>query len=327
MAGPPRGRHREGRLTAQRWWRWLQWLLGAGLVVLAGRSLWHNWSDLQAQRIAWSVRPAWLAAALGVMFASYALQIEVWRRVVQALGFRLRWVQAARVCTVSNLGKYIPGKVWAIAGAALLAQREGVAAGAAVAAAVLLQGLALASGVAVSAFLAPDVLGGLAPGLRATIWVVGALAVAGSFTLSIPPARAVIQRLLPARVPPLPTLAPGVLAGALAVNGLVWGATGLSFVWLARGLLDGVTIPWALATAVFTLSYIAGLIAVFAPGGLLVRESLVVLLLQGLVGPKIALALALASRVLLTCAELGAALPFLPGTRTPPSLSTAPEPR
>lgn len=308
-------------------WRWVQWVLGAGLIWLAGRSLLHNWNDLQAQQVTWAIRPAWLVAALAVMLASYVLQIEVWRRVVQALGFRLRWVQAARVCTVSNLGKYVPGKVWAIAGAALLAQREGVAAGAAVAAAVLLQGLALASGVAVSAFLAPDVLGGLAPALRASIWVVGVLAVVGSFTLSVAPARAQLQRLLPKRMPPLPALSPSVLAGALLVNGLVWGATGLSFIWLTRGLLDGVLIPWGLATAVFTLAYIAGLIAVFAPGGIFVRESLVVLLLNGTVGPKIALALALASRVLLTCTELGAALPFLPGTRTPPSTPTVAETR
>ena len=314
-------------MTPRLWWRWAQWVLGAALVWLAGRSLLHNWNDLQAQQMTWAIRPAWLFAAFLVMLGSYALQIEVWRRVVAALGFRLRWAQAARVCTVSNLGKYVPGKVWAIAGAALLAQREGVAAGAAVAAAVLLQGLALASGVAVSAFLAPDLLGGLAPALRASIWVVGALAVAGSFALSIAPLRSAVQRLLPARVPPLPALSPTVLAGALAANGLVWGATGLSFIWLTRGLLDGVAIPWGLATAVFTLAYIAGLIAVFAPGGIFVRESLVVLLLTGTVGPKIALALALASRVLLTCTELGAALPFLPGTRTPPTTSTIAETR
>lgn len=311
-------------MTSRAWWRLTQWILGVGLVVLAARALLRNWNELQAQQIVWTIRPTWLAAALAVMLLSYVLQIEVWRRVVQALGYHLRWRQAARVCTVSNLGKYVPGKVWAIAGAALLAQQEGVAPGAAIAAAVLLQGLALASGVAVAAFLAPELVEGLPPALRLSIWVVGLLAVAGSFTLAIAPARSLLQRLLPARVPPLPALAPGVLGAALLVNGLVWGATGLSFIWLGRGLLDGVVIPWALATSVFTLAYIAGLIAVFAPGGLLVRESLVVLLLNGVVGPKIALALALASRVLLTCTELGAALPFLPGMRTPPSTSTAP---
>lgn len=309
-------------MTPRPWWRYLQWLLAIGVIYLAVEAILRNWNDLQAKSITWSIRPLWLLGAVAVMLASYVLQIEVWRRVVAALGHPLRWVQAARVCTVSNLGKYVPGKVWAIAGAAMLAQREGVGAGVAVVAAVLLQGLAIASGVALSAFLAPDILGGLSPVQRTGIWVIGALAVASSFALTIPPVRRGLQRFLPSRVPPLPALDAKVLTLALAANALVWGATGLSFVWLGQGLLDAPPIPWALATSVFTIGYIAGLVAVFAPGGFLVRESLVVLLLQAAIGAKLALALALASRVLLTCTELGAAIPFLAALRTPTSTST-----
>lgn len=309
-------------MTHRPWWRYLQWLLAIGVIYLAVEAILRNWNDLQAKSITWSIRPLWLLGAVAVMLASYVLQIEVWRRVVAALGYPLRWVQAARVCTVSNLGKYVPGKIWAIAGAAMLAQREGVGAGVAVVAAVLLQGLAIASGVALSAFLAPDILGGLSPVQRTGIWVIGALAVASSFALTIPPVRRVLQRFLPSRVPPLPALDAKVLTLALAANALVWGATGLSFVWLGQGLLAAPPIPWALATSVFTIGYIAGLVAVFAPGGILVRESLVVLLLKGVLGVKFALALALASRVLLTCTELGAAIPFLAALHTPSSTST-----
>lgn len=311
-------------MTPRAAWRWTQWVLGALVIGMAGWSLAKNWETLQAQQVAWVISPLWLIAATVVMLGSYVLQIEAWRRVVAALGHQLRWTQAARVCTVSNLGKYLPGKVWAIAGAALLAQREGVAPGAAIAAAVLLQGLALASGVAVSAFLAPEVLAGLSPATRLGVWSLGTAAVVGSFTLAVPQAREMLQRFLPPRVPPLPALSAGVLFAALIVNALVWGATGLSFVWLGRGLLEGPGIPWALATATFTVAYIVGLVALFAPGGVLVREALVVLLLQGVVGPKVALALALASRVLLTCTELGAALPFLAGTPRAPLTSNDP---
>jgi uncharacterized membrane protein YbhN (UPF0104 family) len=301
-------------------WRVGQWLLGGLVVALAVRSVVRNWADLQAQEIDWVVRPTWIALAVVTMLGSYVLQIESWRRVVASLGTRLSWKQAAKVCTVSNLGKYVPGKVWAIAGAAVLAQREGVPAGASIAAAVLLQGLALASGIALSAFLAPELLQGMEPAVRLGIILVGALSVLGSFTLAVPEARATLQRILPASVPTLPALSVGVLAVALLVNALVWAATGLAFVWLGQGLIAAPPIPWGVATAVFTLAYIVGLVAVVAPGGVVVRESLVVLLLQGLVGAKVALALAIASRILLTLTELGAAAPFLAGTRaTPPN--------
>ena len=311
-------------MTGRQWRRLAQWILGALVIALATRSLLWNWNDLQAQPVVWTIRPPWIVGAVAVMLASYVLQIEVWRRVVGTLGYPLRWAQAARVTTVSNLGKSIAGRGWALAGAAMLAQQEGVAPGAALAAAVLLQGLALASGVAVAAFLGPELLAGLSATARATIWVGGGLAVLGSFALAVPAIRVALQRILPARVPTLPALPAGMLAAGLLVNGVVWGGTGLSFVWLARGTLDAPAIAWGTATAVFTLAYIVGLLAVFAPGGVFVRESLVVLLLQGTVGPKIALALALASRVLLTCTEVGAALPFLRGRTLPPVTSTAP---
>jgi len=56
---------------------------------------------------------------------------------------------------------------------------------------------------------------------------------------------------------------------------------------------------------------IAGFLALFAPGGIGVREGLFILMLQGPLGIGAATALAVASRLLLTLTELGAAVPFL----------------
>ena len=80
---------------------------------------------------------------------------------------------------------------------------------------------------------------------------------------------------------------------------------------LARGLLPSVNLAPGLAIAVFTASYLAGFLALFAPGGLGVREGLFILMLQGPLGIGAATALAVASRVLLTITEFGAAAPFL----------------
>ena len=68
-----------------------------------------------------------------------------------------------------------------------------------------------------------------------------------------------------------------------------------------------------LATAVtaFTASYLAGFLALLAPGGLGVREGLFILMLQQPIGIGPATALAVASRLLLTLTEFGAAAPFL----------------
>jgi len=294
------------------WWRVVQGVGAVVVVALAVRSLARNWSALQGQGIAWRIDPLWIALSLLITWASYAALIEAWRRVVVSLQQRLGYWDAARITMVSNLGKYVPGKVWAIAGAAYLAQQVGVTKTAAVASAVVLQALALASGVILIAVLAPG-LQGVPSGYVIGGAVLGAAAIGGVAVLCSRRALDAIQRRLPSSIPwpRLEPIAPGVMLAALGVNALAWCAYGLAFVALTRGVLPGVSLPWTLATSVFTTSYLIGLLVAFAPGGLGVRESMFVLLLGGPLGVKLAGALALATRVTLTIAELGAAVPFL----------------
>ncbi len=109
-------------------------------------------------------------------------------------------------------------------------------------------------------------------------------------------------------IPPIPVR---TMIGAFAANVVAWGAYGLAFLCLVRGLTPDTALSWSRATTVFAISYLVGLIAVFAPAGVGPRESVFYLLLAGSVGPKLAVALALATRVLLTVTELGSAIPFL----------------
>lgn len=293
------------------WWRVAQVALALLIVGIALYKLIGNWQELRAQDIAWSVRPLLLLASVLIVWAAYGMLIEAWRRVVTAMRQRLSYVDAARICMVSNLGKYIPGKVWAIAGNALLAQRAGVEAHAAVAAAILNQALAIGSGVILVGVLSPAALRVYGNGYVVATVALGVLALVAVLTLTSPHALRLLQRILPASIPPLAPVSLGVMLGSLTANALAWGGYGIAFLVLARGLTPDAALKWAQATTVFTISYLVGLVALFAPGGVGVRESAFTLLLAPRLGLKLALALALATRVLLTITELGAAAPFL----------------
>src|SRR5690348_290485 len=126
---------RRDRVVRRRVWRLLQFGVGACLVGLAIRSVATNWGNLQAQPVEWRLSPAWIVTSVLVVFAAYAGLIEAWRRIVLSMGERLGFGTAARIWFLASLGKYVPGKVWAVAGAAVLAQRAGVDPSVAVAAA------------------------------------------------------------------------------------------------------------------------------------------------------------------------------------------------
>jgi hypothetical protein len=102
----------------------------------------------------------------------------------------------------------------------------------------------------------------------------------------------------------------GILVG-IAANFIAWLGYGVALWLLARGLLPASELSLRLAIAVFTASYLAGFLALLAPGGIGVREGVFILLLQGPLGIAAATALAVASRLLLTLTELGAAVPFV----------------
>lgn len=293
------------------WLRAAQWLAGLAIIAIAARSLVRNWSDLRSQSLEWRVQPGWLLASALVVWLMYALLIVAWRTMLAGWGQRLDGWTSARIWTVSSLGKYLPGKVWAVAGMALMAQRAGIAPWAATGSAVVLQVLAIGTGATVAGLTGRAAIEAAHPGSGAVLGLLVVGAVAGVALLLWPP---LLRRLLRFAAPDAeargaPAVA-GIVVGIVA-NAVAWIGYGASLWFLSRGLLPGVDLGLGLAIAVFTASYLAGFLALFAPGGLGVREGLFILMLQGPLGIGPATALALASRLLLTITELGAAVPFL----------------
>lgn len=292
-------------------WRAVQWILGAAVIVLAVRALARNWTELRSQPLALEPRPLYLVASLVITWAMYAMLIAAWRAMLVSWRQPLDFGTAVRIWTVSNLGKYLPGKVWALAGMTVMSQRAGVAPWAAAASAVVLQAVSIGTGAAVVGAAGAVALEAARPGSRAALQI---LMVASAVAIGLilwPP---VARRLLgiagvdagSARPPAASAVLLGIVTGIVA-----WVGYGAALVCLARGLLPGTRLDLATATAAFTASYLAGLLALIAPGGIGVRESVLILLLQAPLGFATATVLALASRVLLTIAELGAAAPFL----------------
>ena len=295
---------RKRLVTLARW--------GVALVILAfvGRNIATNWTDLRSQPVAWSLHPLPLIGSLLLVWLMYANLIEAWRVVLGGWGEQLTRLEAARIWIVSSLGKYVPGKVWAIAGMALMSREAGVAAWAATASAVILQALAVGTGVLVAFAGGVTPLEAARPGL-ATAFRVGALVVAASMAMvAYPP---VMRRILMAAGLPESTDTPavGVVVRATVANLIAWLGYGLAFWLLARAIVPQAALPPGLAIAAFAASYVAGLVALFAPGGLIVREGVLVALLQGTTGIGVAALLAVASRIALTVTEIGAAVPFL----------------
>ena len=276
--------------------------IAAMLLVLAliARSIARNWAAFQSVHVTLAAKIGWLAASVAVVFLTYAIQIESWRRMLRGWNQQIPYTRAARAWTVANLGRYIPGKVWSVAGLVLLAERAGVRRSVAAVSAFAMQAVVLGTGVVVVAGATPHaaspvLLGGA---VLAAIGLIGVLAWRrtalwlGALADSTTP------------LPPLPVSAILAASGLMLVS---WTTFGIAFWMLSRGLISTATVPIPAAMGMFALGYVMGIIAVFAPGGMVVRDLALVGFLTPLVGSGGALALSLASRVQLTLTEASAA--------------------
>ena len=291
-----------------------QILAAALLLFFVGRTFAGPWDEFRAQPL--PNDPQWgsIAVSSVIVLATYAMLVQIWRVLMAGAGARLGFWKAAEIWSISNLWRYVPGKLWSIGAMSLMAHRAQVPAEAAASASILGVVLNIMAGVALSMLLAWRWLGQQGAGAQAAAIAVLLVGIASLFALPyvLPRLSAIVARLLGRDVAlrPPPRWA---LVLAVAGNILSWALYGFAFMWFTRGVLGvsaGATWQYV---AVFTASYVIGYIILIAPGGLGPREAAMYQLLtsMSLATPREAVLLTIASRVWLTVLEIVPGLLFM----------------
>ncbi len=242
-----------------------------------------------------------LTASVIVLALAYGFSAALWGRLVKDLGGpRLSVPDSIRLFMIANLGRYVPGKVWQIAGLAVLARRKGVPAATATGAAVLGQGIAIVAATAVglgALFAGP-------PAWRRWGWLAAAVIAIAVVLTAIP---AVFRwgaglwfRIARQAAPP----GLGSVHGLqwLALYGLNWVVYAVAFWMLAASFGHGANA--ALVGSAFAAGYVVGYVMIFAPAGAGVRESALITLLAPTMGAAAATVLAVIARIWATVVEL-----------------------
>jgi len=255
----------------------------------------------------WKPDPLMLAASCLVLLLGYLFSAALWGRIVRDLGGpTLPLWTSMRLFMVANLGRYMPGKVWQIAGLAYLAKGEGVSGGVATGAAVLGQGVALlaASLLGVGTLFGPNEVWrrfgwlGLAGGVAVAAVIIAAVTVPFLFRRVI----GVWFRITRTAPPENEWNGKNLGLRWLALYVLNWGIYATAFWLLYLSLGEWKT--FMQVGPAFAAAYVAGYLAVFAPAGAGIREGFLVVLLQPTMSGEAALMVALVARVWTTAVEL-----------------------
>ena len=286
-------------------WKWIQLVLTIAVVGFAGWYLWRQWNAATENGYRFEFQIGWLAAASAVVLTTFLLLVETWRRVLQQLGSPLSFGVAARVWFVSNLGKYVPGRIWALTTMAMMAGEHGVAVSVVGASSAVLMAANVATGFAVVLLTSAGTVQRLAGSVIAVVAVTIGLFVLLFATPYLAThwnriARRFRRAELSVSIPPT------AIAIAIAGTTLSWLLYGLAFMFFVHAIIDPASKPYSSFVTANAASYLVGYLMIIAPAGIGFREVALATLLPALgiaYGPQAAV-ITIGSRIWLTLLEI-----------------------
>lgn len=282
--------------------------MSAARVLFVVAAIYFGWWSLRGE---WSAVLAafgqvaiwqWLIS-IGLVLAGLLCTGVVWARVLAGYGYRLPVRTANSVFFIGQLGKYIPGSVWALAAQGQMARRFHVPVRTTVA-----TGLIFLYWNVVTATL-----------LGAVLTLLGFVNVNAPPWMTVSAVVVAVVALMPNTVTALANKLAGTDVGhhtrwrdvgMVALMMLVtWGAYGMAVVSIAPDNSNDGTSKLAIPTAIaaFSVAYVLGVLVPFAPAGFGIREASLTYLLTPTLGLATAAAVALVTRALHTIADFGIA--------------------
>jgi len=305
--------HKSSRFQKIQTWAGLLLLLAAGYYFYA--ELLPQWQpkleefwNTQGQNAS---RPLMLLSIL-LMMAGYYFAPLPWQKILEALKIpRIDRGELRRNWYITQMGSYVPGKLWMVLGRITFLKMNGTSAVKATTALVL-ENIYMLVALGVMAIMALPFLGeGIPNALRIPLWVSAALAFIMLFAPGIQKMFARrIARGLEVDIQELPHISHLHQMKFIGSHILSWSLRGLAlYVWF-RGLGVPSSSPSHGLVAVCLLaapaSWLIALVMVFIPGGIGVRESIRGIFLAPFVvgGMAVATTIALAQRASVILVEV-----------------------
>ncbi|MFC1735698.1 lysylphosphatidylglycerol synthase domain-containing protein [Candidatus Hydrogenedentota bacterium] len=252
-----------------------------------------------------------LALSIALIFCSYLYGIVLWRGLLSNLGYELSFRQAWRASVLSELAKYVPGKVWTYLGKAYICKGYGVPPERTLLSSAVGTGLTWMAAAMVFLLSMPfwiDTAG------NSRLMFIPALAAVPLCAVCAHPRvmGLVVNTLL--RLTGRPRMDVPVKYGVILLYSghyvTWWVIYGTAFTVMAssiRGIEEFISLDFQmclLMTGMIAISLVAGSMVVFLPAGIGAREIALQGLLSLIMPPYAAATIAIAARIWVSALEL-----------------------
>ncbi len=296
---------------------WLRYTLGVAIALLAFYFLFsrliRDWRQIPFDTLHFNLLLLILSYAV-LFVVHFPLSALGWQLLLAGLGEQIGFRRALAIITITQLGKYAPGKVWFTLGRMSLARSDGVAESKTLTSVVIETGFLLLAAVllfALALLFLPR--GAFPPGVYYSL-------LAAPFTLFVvypPILNRLLRFLLPRFKRPVFTLKlsyPRLLA-ILGIYLLDWFFQGLGCFILINSFYPFPARQLPVLLGGYAISWILGFLFLLAPAGLGIREGIYTFILKLVMPAPVAIISAMVTRVWMSTGELAIALALAPFLR------------
>ncbi len=283
----------------------IKWVIIVAIFLFLGKMVWENWN--QVREASFTFKPFSLILSTLIFAFSYFIQIWAWYLITLRLGIAISWGETLEGWFTSQLGKYLPGKIWLLLGRFTYYESRGKSKKI-ISVALYFETVTLlvAAGlIFLGTFPFFREMGPFYSG-KQSWWLI--LLCLFAFIFLHP---WVLQKILNWF---LLKFKRDPISLSISYPNILWILIVCIFVWVVEGFgfylfIDSIT-PVSekyilFLTGALAISTTLGLIAIFAPSGLGVREGALVYLLSLMMATPVAVVISILTRLWMTLIEIG----------------------
>jgi uncharacterized membrane protein YbhN (UPF0104 family) len=278
-----------------------RWAIVLLIFLFIGRSLVVNWDELSQVELHFDI--ALLVLSMVILFLWMLGQALIWHLLTVTNGVGIRPTRAIAAWFYSQLGKYLPGKIFLYLGRLHFYVREGKGAGPVTVA----FGVEMVGNFAASIFMVlVAVMTADVPALDPYRWllVVALIGLLASLHPRLIGWLVALAAKVLRRKPFQITMGYGQLLRYVGLYVVNWLVFGLALYVFIRSFYPLEFSSIVYLAGAFSFASMVGILAVFAPSGLGVREGVLAVFLNQVMPTSVALVVSVATRLWLTVIEL-----------------------
>jgi len=287
----------------------LRWTAVALIFFFLGKKVAADWQAVRQYE--WKINYFWLVFSLFILLGNFVYLSWVWSEILKIFGKNLKLRKAFRISYLSNLARYLPGRIWQYVSLVAMCEREGISKSTSTASFVLSQLINIPA--ALLLILITGVLPPLArqSWIQDAIWILGGAVTLGALIVISRPKWTektllwVLRKV--EKTEPVVALKKTSLAGIFVSYAFGWFLHGAAFFFFVVAVTSSAENFFPIVGA-YVAAYLVGYLSVFTPGGLGVREAVLALILSLYFPDSVAILISTLSRIWVVLGETTGAL-------------------